>query len=67
MKSAILVFALLVRNRAGRFAGGLAGSLALTAATLAGALLERGTVQRFDMLHNGLPSSVVYYVVGIIA
>ena len=58
MISAILILTLLVGNSTGSFAGGLTGSLALAAAALTGALLQRGTVERFNMRH-GFPSSVV--------
>ncbi len=60
MISAILILTLLVGNSTGSFAGRLTGSLALAAATLTGAFLQRGTVKRFNMSH-GFPSSVVFF------
>ena len=52
MNSAILVLTLLVGDSAGSFASGLAGSLALAAATLASALLQSSTGQSLDMFHE---------------
>ena len=49
------VFALLIGDGAGRFAGGLARSLALAAAAFGRTVLQRGAVQRLDMLHGEIP------------
>ena len=49
------ILALLVCNGARGLTGGLAGGLALTAAALGSAVLQRGAVQRLDMLHRKSP------------
>ena len=58
------VFALLVYNAAGGFAGRLAGGLALAAAAVGGALLQSRAVERLHMLHFDFPPQTK--VVGII-
>ena len=54
---AIGVFALLVGNRAGSLACGLAGCLALATAAFHSAFLQIGLIQRFDLLHDKTPIS----------
>jgi hypothetical protein len=50
--SAIFIFALLVCNCTGNFAGRLAGCLAFTAATLNAAFLQVCLIQCFNLLHE---------------
>ena len=54
----LLVLALLVGHGARSLTGGLAGGLALAAATVGGAVLQSRAVKRLDMLHL-VPSHVV--------
>ena len=54
-----LFFALLVCNRAGSLAGGLAGCLALAAAALGSRLFQAGLVKCFDMFHILLPPKII--------
>ena len=49
------ILALLVCNGARGLAGRLAGGLALAAAALGSAVLQRSAVQRLDMLHLESP------------
>ena len=49
--SVLVVLALLVSNRAGRLAGGLAGCLAFYAATLGSSLFQVRIVQSFNVFH----------------
>ena len=51
-QSAIDVLALLVRNRAGSLASGLAGSLALAAAALGSSSLEVRVIDSFNVFHG---------------
>ena len=64
-QSAIDVLALLVRNRAGSLASGLAGSLALAAAALNSALLQVCFIQGLNLFHD--KPSIHFSVATIIA
>lgn len=59
-----LLFALLISNSAGSFAGRLTGSLTLTAAALFSGLSEVSLVNCSDVLHRKIPSifnNFLYY------
>ena len=47
----VVVLALLIGDRAGSLAGGLARGLALATATVRGALLQGGAIERLDVGH----------------
>ena len=65
--SAIFVLTFLVRDRAGRFAGGLAGSLAFAATTLDRGLFQVRFVQCLDVIHQSiLPNHRMYSYYSII-
>ena len=52
LKQLLLVFALLISNTAAGLAGRLAGSLALTAAAVLGALTQVAGLDSLDMFHD---------------
>ena len=52
LSDSLFMFANLVANRAGSFAGGLTRSLALTAAAALDALFEVAGLDRFNSLHR---------------
>ena len=56
----LVVLALLVGNGAGGLAGRLTRGLALAAAAVGSALLQRGAVERFDMGHGISPLYVAF-------
>ena len=57
--------ALLIRNTAAGLASGLAGSLALAAATVLGAIAKIAGLKSFDVFHDEIPPQ--RFIVKIIA